>query len=133
MALWREISMGIIWRGKSTRAIAAGSATALPLGNLWAGDPAKVCHPSGNLVDHDLVGDAAQRGLLLNRRDRFLVEHFGNARRIDHRASDMDRLRGRQALHPGCDVDSLAEIILPFVEHDREAGTLMDADLDHEI
>src|SRR5882762_941038 len=46
--------------------------------------------------------------------------------RIDHRAGDVDLLRGRQALHPGGDIHGLAKIILPLVEHHRKARTLVD-------
>jgi hypothetical protein len=56
--------------------------------------------PSRYLVHHDLVGNAAQRGFLLDRLDRLLRQDLGDRRRIDHRAGDVDFLRGRQALHP---------------------------------
>src|SRR5258706_13611768 len=88
---------------------------------------------SGYFIDDDLVGDAAQRGLLLNRRDRLLVQDGGDRRRLDHRPGDVNLLRGRQALNPCRDIDGLAEIILPLVEHDGETRTLMNPDLDHEI
>ena len=52
---------------------------------------------------------------------------------LDDRPGDVDFLRGRQALHPGCDIDGLAEIILPLVQHDGEARPFMNADLDHQI
>ena len=42
-------------------------------------------------------------------------------------------MRRREALHARSDIDGLAEIILPFVEHDGQAWAFMDADLDHEI
>src|ERR1700694_2886474 len=80
---------------------------------------------SGELINGDLVGNAAQRGLLLNRRNRFLVQDGGHRGSVDHRPRDVDRLRGRQALNPGCDIDGLAEIILTLVEHDGEARAFM--------
>src|SRR5882724_13555114 len=52
---------------------------------------------------------------------------------VDHRPRDVDGLRSRQALNPCSYVNGLTEIVLPLVEHDREARTFMDADLDHEI
>ena len=52
---------------------------------------------------------------------------------FDHRAGDVDLLRGRQALHAGGDIDGLAEIILPLVEHHRQAWAFVDADLDDQI
>src|SRR5260370_40044523 len=84
---------------------------------------------SGDLINHDLVGNAAQRGLLLNRDNRLLVEDGGYRGSVDHRPGDVDRLRGRQALNPCSDIDGLAEIILALVEHDGKARTFMDADL----
>src|SRR5450631_699380 len=115
------LGVAVIWARSSTRAIHAGSS------------PCYVLAISGNLINHDLVGYAAQRRLLLNGRNRRLVQDGGYRGRVDHRPRDVDRVRGRQALDPCRDVDGLAEIILPLVEHDREARTFMDADLDHEV
>src|SRR5713101_9340588 len=83
---------------------------------------------SGYFIDHDLVGDAAQRGLLLNRDDRLLVQDGGDRRRLDHGPGDVNLLRGRQALNPCGDIDGLAEIILPLVEHDGKTRTFMNPD-----
>src|SRR5581483_12211613 len=85
------------------------------------------------LVHHHLISDAAQRRLLLDRLDRLPRQNGGDFGSLDHRRSDVDFLRGRQALHPRGDVHGLAEIILPLVEHDGETRALMDADLDHEV
>ena len=60
-------------------------------------------------------------------------QNRGNRGRLDHRTGDVDLLRGRQALHPGCDIHGLAEIILPLVEHDGETRAFVNADLDDEI
>src|ERR1700722_1970898 len=116
---WR---LPAIWGTKSTRAIGPGS-----------GGAHYVSAISGNLVDDDLVGNAAQRRLFLNRRDRRLVQDRGHRGRVDHGSGDVDRLRGRQALNARGNVDGLAEIILPLVEHHRETRAFMDADLDHQI
>src|SRR5450432_1875059 len=59
---------------------------------------------SGYLVDDNLVGNAAQRRLLLNRNDRLPVEQGSHRGRVDHRPGDVDCLRGRKALNPGGDV-----------------------------
>src|SRR5260370_41992704 len=87
---------------------------------------------SGDFINDDLVGNAAQRGLLLNRDDRLLVEDGGYRGGVDHRPGNVDRLRRRQALNPCGDIDVLAEIILALVEHGGKARTVMDADLDHQ-
>src|SRR5260370_35709504 len=84
---------------------------------------------SGYFIDDDLVGDAAQRRLLLNRDDRLLVQDGGDRRRLDHRPGDVNLLRGRQALNPSGDIDCLAEIILPLVEHDGTTRTFMNPPL----
>ena len=52
---------------------------------------------------------------------------------IDDGPGRIDRPRVREPLHARRDVDGLSEIILPVVEHDREAGPLMDADLEQQI
>ena len=62
-----------------------------------------------------------------------LLQDRGHRGRVDHRPGDVDLLRGRQALNPRRDVDGLAEIILPLVEHHRETRPFVNADLDHEI
>src|SRR5258708_19628191 len=67
------------------------------------------------LVHHDLVGNAAQRRLLLDRLDGFLRQDRGHRRRIDHRARYVDLLRGRQALHPSSPTAALPQLILPLV------------------
>src|SRR5258708_2042614 len=148
-----------IWRGTSTGAIGAVPMTALTLSNLYRGNviaseakqsmsppkermdclaslamtEARSEHPSRYLVHHHLVGNAAQRRLFLDRLDGLPRQDRGQRRRIDDRAGDVDLLRGRQALHPGCDIDGLAEIILPLVEHHRQARALVDSDLDDQI
>src|SRR6185436_2505103 len=85
------------------------------------------------LVHHHLVGDAAQCRFLLDRPESRFLQNGGDRRGIDHRRSDVDLLRGRQALHACSDIDGLAEVILPLVQHYREAWALMAADLDHQI
>ena len=52
---------------------------------------------------------------------------------IDDGPGRENRLRLGQALHARGDVHRLPEIILAFVEHDREARTLMEADLQQQI
>src|ERR1700731_4749043 len=111
----------VIWMRNSTGAIAAAR------GAYY------VSAISGDLVNDNLVGNPAQRRLLLDRRDRLAVENGGHLGRVDHRPRNMHRLRGRQALHACGDVDGLPEIILALIEHDGEARALMDADLDHQI
>src|SRR2546421_10584740 len=124
-----------IWIGKPPDAIHAIWAAPLPFSNLAVIARARESgnDGSGYFVHHDLVGDAAQRRLLLNRPNRFLVQDGSHCGSFDHRPGDVDFLRDRQALNPRGNVDGLAEIILPLVEHHGEARTFMDADLDHQI
>src|SRR6476620_5349004 len=139
--------IGFIWRGTSGGAIGLDDRASITFGQSSTGIPslrAQRSNPSrckesvdffaslammGSrsryLVHHHLVGDAAQRGLFLDRLDRSLRQNLGDRGRVDHRAGDVDLLRGRQALHPGCDIHGLAEVILPLVEHDGETGTFM--------
>src|SRR5579864_4315831 len=59
---------------------------------------------SRNLVHYELVGDAAQGGFLLDRPDRRAIQDSRDLCRFHHRLGEMDFLRRRQALHPGCDI-----------------------------
>src|SRR5476651_1035082 len=45
---------------------------------------------SRNFIDHDLVGNSAQRRVLLNGGNRLSVQHRGHGRRVDHRSGNMD-------------------------------------------
>src|SRR5271166_335759 len=116
-----EASATDIWPGNPTRAIRCSSARRITVRQsakfgIW---PART--PSLNFIDDDFVGNPAQRRLFLDRPDRLLVQDRGDTGRLDHRPCDVDRLRGRKALDAGRDVDGLPEIVLPLVEHDREA------------
>src|SRR5215472_6769706 len=85
---------------------------------------------SGNLIDRKLLGDAAQRTLLRYRTEPAGREQCRGLRVLDHRPGRQDRARVGQALHARRDVYGSAEIILPVVEHDRQAGALMNADFE---
>src|SRR5215475_2735753 len=89
--------------------------------------------PLRYFVHHHLVGDAAQRGVLLDGPDRLSLQNGGDCRRIDHRCRDVNLLRGRQALDARSDIDGLSEIILPLIEHHGETRPLVNTDLDNEI
>jgi len=54
----------------------------------------------GNLVNHHLVGDAAQCGVFLDRLDGALLQDFRNCWHIEHGSCDVDFLRCRKALDP---------------------------------
>src|SRR6516165_6661831 len=116
----------------------------LRFGNFWnqtssalrEGDSELDCFAQRHLryfVHHHFVGNAAQCRVLLDRPDLLFLQDRDHPGGFDHRCGDMDLLRRRQALHPRGDVDVLAEIILPFVEHDRKTWAFMDADLDDQV
>src|SRR6516165_5036118 len=116
----------------------------LRFGNFWnqtssalrEGDSELDCFAQRHLryfVHHHFVGNAAQCRVLLDRPDLLFLQDRDHPGGFDHRCGDMDLLRRRQALHPRGDVDGLAEIILPFVEHDRKTWAFMDADLDDQV
>ena len=65
--------------------------------------------------------------------DSRFAEQPRDLRAFDDRLRRQDRVGLRQALHAGGDVDRLAEIILPVVEHHREARTLVEPDVEREI
>ena len=52
------------------------------LGSPGGTSPAMTSWAYGYLVHHDLVGDAAQRGFLLDRLDRLFLKDRGDRRRI---------------------------------------------------
>src|ERR1043166_22641 len=111
-----------IWAGTRGHAIADASCRRITF-----------TQQSRYLVHHHLVGDAAQRGFLLDRPDRLILQNGGDAGRLDGGRGDVNLLRRRQALHARGDVDGLAEIVLPLVQHHRKAGAFMYPDLDDQI
>src|SRR5579859_5452860 len=86
-----------------------------------------------DLVDRVVVGDAAQRALLSDRRQTFLCQQRAGLGVLDHRAGCPNRGRRRQPLHARGDVDGRTEEILAIVKDDREARSLVDADLQLQI
>src|SRR5579859_4068422 len=88
---------------------------------------------SRDLVNRELLADPAQQvvlalwGMPAGRKDA------GGMLIGDDRAARDDRARGGEPLDAGRDVDGLAEIVLTVVEHDGQARTFMDADLEEKI
>src|ERR1700743_3012729 len=134
LKLESELQAGLIGKPNQIAAVVAGMSGGQPVfvdpPQRWAGYPTGLARVRlGNLIHHDLVGDAAQRGLLLNRPDRLLFQDGGDAGRVDNGARDVDLLASRQALHPCRDIDGLAEIVLALVQHHRKTRPFMDSDL----
>src|SRR6266481_4477166 len=84
---------------------------------------------SRDLVDRDFVGDAAQCTALRYRFEPAGFEQGGGLRVRHDGAGRQDRARIRETLDSRGDVDGGPEIVLPIVEHDRQARPFMDADL----
>src|SRR6516162_5954851 len=89
--------------------------------------------PSGNLVDGDLVGDAAQSTALRYRLQPIYLEQCRSLRVGDDRSRRQDRARIGKSLDARGNVHRGAEIILPVIEHHRKARPLMDANLEQEV
>src|SRR6266536_1131709 len=89
--------------------------------------------PSGDFIDHEIVGDAPQGCALGNRLESTAFEDRRGLRMLDHSLSGKDRARGGEPLYTRRDVYRLAEIILPVVERHGEAGALVDADLEQQV
>src|SRR3954468_21341008 len=88
---------------------------------------------SGDFVDRDGIRNAAQQPLPLCRRHAAFSQQPCRAEAIDDGPGRANRRRVGETLHARGNVDRLPEIILPFIEHDREAWPLMDADLEQQI
>src|SRR5580698_70807 len=86
-----------------------------------------------DFVDRHFAGDAFERGLLRAWRNAGFGQQRCRLRVVDHRLGGEHGVRDREPLHPGGDVDRLAEIIEPVIEHDGKARTLMDADFENEV
>ena len=81
----------------------------------------------------ELVGDAAQGCLTLDRGNPAVRQDRCAARIGYNGPAREDRLRQGQVLHAGGDVHGLPEIVLTFVEHHGQARALVDADLQEEV
>ena len=88
---------------------------------------------SRDLVDRQRGGDPAQGVALPHRREAAGLEQPGRLEVLDHRAGREDGARGGEPLHARGDVHGLAEVVLALVERDREAGPLVDADLEQQV
>src|SRR5437762_138842 len=93
---------------------------------------ARLCE-SRNLVHCDFVGDAAQGAALRYRLEPAGFEQGGSLRVGYDGASRQDRARICETLDPRGDVHGRPEIILAVVEHDSEARSFVDADLQQQI
>src|SRR5215470_1749919 len=105
----------------------------LPGQSLWDGLSAGRCYPtagSRNFIHRGFVGDPAQSSLLNGRREAVGRQDLRRLRILDHRLGGKDSARLGETLDARRHVDGLAEIILPIVKRHREAGTLVNADLE---
>ena len=88
---------------------------------------------SGNLVNGDFIGDAAQGTALRDRSQSVDSEQRGRLRMRDHGPGRQDRTRIRESLNAGGDVHCGPEVVLAVIEHDRQARPFVDADLEQQV
>src|SRR5271170_7038438 len=115
----------------STADVSTARAVILP--NAFMTTPPGPWPVSRYLIHHRLVGDAAQRGALQRRLEARVLEDLRGLWILDYRPGRQDGARGSEALDARGHVHGLAEIILTFVQHDREAWPLVNADLEQQI
>src|SRR3984957_19046620 len=86
-----------------------------------------------HLEDLELVAQSPQLRGPGGRSIARFAEHARDLRAFDDWLGREDRARVGQLVHARGDVDSLAKIVLPIVEHDGEARTRMQPDIQRQV